>query len=52
MEKPASYGDILSVLTQNEVEFVIVGGAAAILGGAPFSTIDRLEKSLAWRFDE
>jgi precorrin-2 methylase len=40
MATPASYGDLLSVLTRHEVEFMVVGGVAAILGGAPISTID------------
>lgn len=32
--------DILEVLTRHEVEFVVVGGVAAILEGAPVSTFD------------
>jgi hypothetical protein len=32
--------DILQVLTRHEVEFIVVGGVAAILEGAPISTFD------------
>ncbi len=32
--------DLLRELTKNEVEFVVVGGVAAILAGAPISTFD------------
>lgn len=32
--------NILRVLSRNEVEFIVVGGVAAILEGAPVSTLD------------
>lgn len=32
--------DILTLLTRHEVEFIVVGGVAAILEGAPVSTFD------------
>lgn len=32
--------DILSTLARHEVDFVVVGGVAAILEGAPISTFD------------
>lgn len=32
--------DILRVLSRHEADFIVVGGAAAILEGAPISTLD------------
>lgn len=34
------YFQLLELLSQNEVEFVVVGGVAAILEGAPITTLD------------
>jgi hypothetical protein len=34
------YREILTVLSRHEVEFVVVGGVAAVLGGAPYMTYD------------
>src|SRR5262245_35823531 len=36
----ARFADILQLLATNEVEFIVVGMTAAILQGAPISTID------------
>jgi hypothetical protein len=38
--EPIRFLDILEVLCREEVEFVLVGGVAAILAGAPVSTFD------------
>ncbi len=35
-----SFGHILEVLTRHRVEFVVVGGVAAVLHGAPVTTFD------------
>lgn len=35
-----SFGRILEVLTRHEVEFIVVGGVAAVLHGAPLTTFD------------
>jgi predicted nucleotidyltransferase len=40
MAATLKFGDILQVLSHNEVEFILVGGIAAILEGAPVSTFD------------
>ncbi len=32
--------DILGVLSRHDVEFIVVGGVAAVLEGAPVSTFD------------
>lgn len=34
------FDEILRVLTRNEVEFIVVGGVAAILQGSPLTTED------------
>jgi hypothetical protein len=31
---------VIRVLNEHEVDFIIVGGVAAVLGGAPISTFD------------
>jgi len=36
----ARFADILRLLAENEVEFIVVGMAAAILQGAPVTTVD------------
>ena len=36
----SSFGRILEVLTRHQVEFVVVGGVAAVLHGAPVTTFD------------
>ena len=38
--KNARFADLLRLLAENEVEFVVVGMAAGILQGAPITTID------------
>jgi predicted nucleotidyltransferase len=40
MEAPLKFFDILKVLTRHGVDFILVGGVAAILEGAPVSTFD------------
>ena len=40
MPEPIRFLDILEVLCGEQVEFVLVGGVAAILAGAPVSTFD------------
>ena len=40
MDDELRFLDILEVLTRHEVEFVVVGGVAAILEGAPIATLD------------
>lgn len=37
---PARFSEILRLLADNEVEFVVVGMAAGILQGAPVTTVD------------
>jgi hypothetical protein len=36
----ASFREILEVLNRNEVEFIVVGGVAAVIHGAPTTTFD------------
>ncbi len=40
MDAELRFLDILRALTRHEVDFVVVGGVAAILEGAPISTFD------------
>jgi len=40
MDAALRFLDILRVLTRHDVEFILVGGVAAILEGAPVSTFD------------
>jgi predicted nucleotidyltransferase len=40
MAATLKFGDILQVLSRNGVDFILVGGIAAILEGAPVSTFD------------
>jgi hypothetical protein len=40
MEAALRFLDILRVLSRHRVEFILVGGVAAILEGAPVSTFD------------
>ena len=40
MDDEVRFLDILSVLVRHDVDFVVVGGVAAILEGAPISTFD------------
>jgi hypothetical protein len=40
MDAALRFLDILSVLSRHRVEFILVGGVAAILEGAPMSTFD------------
>lgn len=40
MDEELRFLDILRLLTRHDVEFVVVGGVAAILEGAPISTFD------------
>lgn len=37
---PAKFDDALSALARNQVRFIVVGGVAAVLHGAPISTFD------------
>jgi len=38
--EPIKFLDILEVLCREEVDFILVGGVAAVLAGAPVSTFD------------
>lgn len=41
MRGPAPrFRDVLDVLTHHQVDFIVVGGVAAVLCGAPISTVD------------
>jgi hypothetical protein len=40
MDAPLNFFEILRTLCRHEVEFILVGGVAAILEGAPVSTLD------------
>jgi predicted nucleotidyltransferase len=40
MDAPLNFLEILKVLTRHRVDFILVGGVAAILEGAPISTFD------------
>ncbi len=40
MASELRFDEVLRVLTQNEVEFIVVGGIAAILQGSPLTTDD------------
>jgi hypothetical protein len=40
MDAAPDFPDILRALTLHEVEFILVGGVAAILQGAPVATFD------------
>lgn len=40
MDSAPSFLEILKVLSRHEAEFILVGGMAAILEGAPVSTFD------------
>ena len=35
-----SFREILEILNQNEVEYIVVGGVAAVIHGAPITTFD------------
>jgi hypothetical protein len=38
--RPPSFRSILDALARHHVDFIVVGGVAAVLGGAPISTFD------------
>jgi len=40
MDVPIKFDEILKVLVDHGVEFILVGGVAAVLEGAPLSTLD------------
>jgi hypothetical protein len=40
MDVGSRFLEILKVLSRHQVEFILVGGVAAILEGAPVSTLD------------
>jgi hypothetical protein len=40
MRQPPKFKEALEVLARFQVDFVVVGGVAAVLGGAPISTFD------------
>ena len=40
MDDELRFFDILNVLVRHEVEFIVVGGVAAILEGVPIATFD------------
>ena len=50
-EKP-SFRAALEVLSRNRVDFVVVGGVAAVLNGAPISTKDRAVLAILRRTHE
>jgi len=39
-EAPLKFADILQVLSRRGVDYILVGGIAAVLEGAPVSTFD------------
>src|SRR3954471_7248692 len=40
IRQPPKFKEALEVLVHHHVDFVVVGGVAAVLGGAPISTFD------------
>lgn len=40
MAGPPEFADALATLLDHEVELIVVGGVAAVLGGAPLNTLD------------
>jgi len=40
IRQPPKFKDALEVLARHHVDFIVVGGVAAVLGGAPISTFD------------
>src|SRR5882672_5233809 len=40
IRQPPKFKEALEVFTHHRVDFVVVGGVAAVLGGAPISTFD------------
>jgi hypothetical protein len=40
IREPPKFKEALEVLARHRVDFVVVGGVAAVLGGAPISTFD------------
>ena len=40
VRRPVRFGDLLRSLVEGNVEFIVVGGVAAVLEGAPVSTFD------------
>ena len=40
LRPPANFKDALEVLARHHVDFIVVGGVAAVLAGAPISTFD------------
>jgi hypothetical protein len=40
LRRPPNFKGALEILARHEVDFIIVGGVAAVLGGAPISTFD------------
>jgi hypothetical protein len=40
IRQPPKFKEALEVLARHHVDFVVVGGVAAVLGGAPISTFD------------
>ena len=40
MDDELQFLDILSILVRHEVDFIVVGGVAAILEGVPIATFD------------
>lgn len=40
IRQPPKFKEALEVLARHRVDFVVVGGVAAVLGGAPISTFD------------
>ncbi len=40
LRQPPKFKEALEVLARHRVDFIVVGGVAAVLGGAPISTFD------------
>lgn len=40
LRSPPRFRDALETLARHQVDFIVVGGVAAVLGGAPISTFD------------
>jgi len=40
IRQPPKFKETLEALARHHVDFIVVGGVAAVLGGAPISTFD------------
>lgn len=49
IRQPPKFKDALEVLARHHVDFIVVGGVAAVLGGAPSPTFDLTSCTIALR---